>query len=421
MLRTALPATGARNLASILAAMLLGVLLLPGMFGVDSSTVSLFTKMLIAAMFALGFNVLIGQGGMLSFGHAAYYGAGAFAALHAMRLAEAGYPIPTPLIPLAGGLGGLAVGIIAGYFATRRSGVYFSMITFAFAELLHGIAPNLGGVFGGESGLSATRKAWAGISFAREIHVYYLTLGWFVLVVLLLWLYGRTPLGRVTLALRENEQRLRFMGYDVHRTRTVIFAISAGVSGIAGGLLAVANESANYIVFAIDVSAAVVLGTFIGGTGIFFGPVLGASLLVGFAHIFSDLTRLWLLYQGFLFIAVMLFFPEGIGGLGARVAAAVKSDSRPTLLRRAMQIPAILGVLVAAIFMLELFGATFGADPGRGASAAAKVVKTAKIWGMNVEVLSLWTWLAPAAILAASLAVLRTALRAPPGRARNIA
>lgn len=382
-------------------------LLLPGFIALESGTVSLFTKMLIASVFALGFNVLIGQGGMLSFGHATFYGAGAFAAIHAMRLAEAGYAIPTPLMPLVGGLGGLVVGIVAGYFATKRSGVYFSMITFAFAELMHSMAPNLGGIFGGESGLSATRKAWAGISFAKEIHVYYLALAWFILVVLLLWYYGRTPLGRISLALRENEQRLRFMGYDVHRTKTVIFAISAAVSGIAGGLLSVANESANYIVFSIDVSASVVLGTFIGGTGLFLGPVLGASLLVGFAHVFSDVTRLWLLYQGFLFIAVMMFFPEGIGGLGGRIRAALKSSEAGELLRVAIRLAAMLVMFAAAIFMLELFGATFGSNPGRGASSAAQVVKTARIWGMNISVLSFWTWLVPAAALAAAIAVLR--------------
>lgn len=131
-----------------------------------------------------------------------------------------------------------------------------------------------------------------------------------------------------------------------------------------------------------------------------------------FAHIFSDLARLWLLYQGFLFIAVMMYFPEGIAGVGDRIFRSLKTDSRGEFLRMAVQAPAILCLLVAAIFILELFGATFGADPGRGASTAAKVVKTAKIWGMNVEVMSLWTWLAPAAILALSLAVLRVAPRA---------
>ena len=392
----------------MLLAVALAGLLVPGFTEIDSGSVSLLTKILIASVFALGFNVLIGQGGMLSFGHATYYGAGAFAAIHAMRLAEAGYAIPTPLIPLVGGIGGLAVGIVAGYFATQRSGVYFSMITFAFAELLHSIAPNLGGVFGGESGLSATRKAWLGVSFAKEIHVYYLVLAWFVVIVLALWYYGRTPLGRITLALRENEQRLRFMGYDVHRTKTVIFAISAAVSGVAGGLLALANESANYIVFSIDASASVVLGTYIGGTGLFLGPVLGAGLLVGFAHVFSDITRLWLLYQGTLFIAVMMFFPEGIGGLGRRIRAALRSSATGEIRQASIRIAAVLVVLAAAIFMLELFAATFGSNPGRGASAAAQVVKTARIWGMNLTVASFWTWAIPAAFLVSAAAVLRS-------------
>jgi branched-subunit amino acid ABC-type transport system permease component len=113
----------------------------------------------------------------------------------------------------------------------------------------------------------------------------------------------------------------------------------------------------------------------------------------------------------------MMFFPEGIGGLGSRFITALKANSRREFLRMAVHVPAIICVLVSAVFILELFGASFGSNPGRGASAAARVVKTAKIWGLNVEVLSVWSWFVPALILAASLAV----LRAPFGRLKQSA
>ena len=117
--------------------------------------------MLIAALFACAFNLLAGQGGMLSFGHAAYFGVGTFATIHAMNALGGAGLLPTPLMPLVGGVAGLLFGLVAGWFATMRSGVYFSMITLALAELLHALAPHLKGVFGGEAGLSAMRMpAW---------------------------------------------------------------------------------------------------------------------------------------------------------------------------------------------------------------------------------------------------------------------
>ncbi len=160
-------------------------------------------KMMIAALFALAFTLAMGQAGMLSFGHAAYYGLGAFAALHLMLAVEkklVGFP--TPLIPLAGAAVGFLFGIVFGWFATQRTGVYFSMVTLALAELLFTLAPTWNSVFGGESGISTIRGASWGLSFGPDIHVYYLTLGWFVLSAWCMWAFTKTPLGRLALALR---------------------------------------------------------------------------------------------------------------------------------------------------------------------------------------------------------------------------
>ena len=274
-------------------------------------------QMLIAALFACAYNLLCGQAGMLSFGHAAYFGVGAFATVHAMNAVGGAGLLPTPLLPLAGAACGLAFGSVAGWFATKRSGTYFAMITLAIAELVHSLAPHLKGLFGGEAGVSTMRMPAWGLDFGATTQVYYVTLVWVLASVAALYAFTHTPLGRITYALRENSGRLRFLGYNVHGLSTTVFAISAMFCGIAGGLQVVSNESANYMVFDPGLSAAVVLNSYIGGVKVFLGPALGAALMTFFGYAVSDLTQSWLLYQGILFVVVMMYMPSGLTGLFA--------------------------------------------------------------------------------------------------------
>ncbi len=304
-------------------------------------------QMLIAALFACAFNVLCGQGGMLSFGHAAYFGVGTFATVHAMNAFSGEGLLPTPLMPLAGAVVGLLVGIFSGWFATKRTGTYFAMITLALAELLHALAPHLKGVFGGEAGISTMRMPAWGFSFGSSTEVYYLTLAWVLLSLGLLYLYTLTPVGRLTLGLRENTHRLRFLGYDVHRLNVTVFAISAMFAGVAGGLQALNTESANYVLLEGHVSAAVVLNSYIGGVSVFLGPALGASLMTFFGYAVSDLTRSWLLYQGILFVLVMMFMPSGLTGFFSWIRAS----------RKAHGFAAIAPLLVAGLLAGALLSA----------------------------------------------------------------
>ncbi|CAM3528694.1 branched-chain amino acid ABC transporter permease [Bordetella sputigena] len=300
-------------------ACLAGVVLLAALpYLLSQGLLNAAIQMLIAALFATAYNLLCGQAGMLSFGHAAYFGIGAFATVHAMNALGGEGLLPTPLMPLAGAAGGLIFGGIAGWFATQRSGTYFAMITLAIAELVHSLAPHLKSTFGGEAGISTMRMPAWGLDFGSTTQVYYLTLFWVLLAMLLMYLYTRTPLGRLTLGLRENSHRLRFLGYNVHGLSTLVFAISAMFAGMAGGLQVLSNESANYVVFDPALSAAAVLNTYIGGVGVFLGPALGASLMTFFGYAVSDLTRSWLLYQGILFVIVMMFLPRGLAGLFVR-------------------------------------------------------------------------------------------------------
>jgi len=302
-------------------------------------------QMLIAALFACAYNVLCGQAGMLSFGHAAYFGVGAFATVHAMNALGGTGLLPTPLLPLAGAAGGLVIGALAGWFATKRSGTYFAMITLAIAELLHSLAPHLKGLFGGEAGVSAMRMPSMGLNFGSTTQVYYLVLAWVLACLALLYFFTLTPLGRLALGLRENSQRLAFLGYDVHKLGVLVFAISAMFSGIAGALQVVNNEAANYVVFDAGLSAAVVLNTYIGGTKTFLGPALGAALMTFFGYAVSDLTRSWLLYQGILFVLVMMFMPDGLAGLFAKAAALRRRHGSAPL------VPVLLLSCVAAVLL----------------------------------------------------------------------
>lgn len=400
---------------------LAGVLLLAALpWLLSQGLLNAAIQMLIAALFACAYNLLCGQAGMLSFGHAAYFGVGAFAAVHAMNALGGEGLVPTPLMPLAGAAGGLIFGGIAGWFATKRSGTYFAMITLAIAELVHSLAPHLKGVFGGEVGVSTMRMPAWGFDFGSTTQVYYLTLAWVLLALALLYLYTRTAMGRLTVGLRENSHRLRFLGYNVHGLSTAVFAMSAMFSGMAGGLQVISNESANYVLFDPSLSAAAVLNTYIGGVQVFLGPALGAALMTFFGYAVSDLTRSWLLYQGIVFVLVMMFMPTGLSGL---LTAAAQLRRRAGLGRSiSVFVPAILGaVLLAAggVFLVELSQRLFSQDYRSLIQLnAGKPWPDVPLFGYAWQPHAVLTWAIPLCLLAAG-AVALLAARKYLGRLRN--
>ena len=237
------------------------------------------------------------------------------------------------------------------------------MITLAIAELLHALAPQLKGWFGGESGVSSMRMPAWGFDFGSTTQVYYLSLAWVLISLAALYFHSRTPLGRLTLALRENPHRLRFLGYDMHGLGVSAFALSAMFSGIAGALQVISNESANYAVFDAGVSASVVLNCFIGGVGSFLGPALGAALMTFFGYSVSDQTQVWLLYQGMLFVLVMMYMPDGLTGLVSATASLVRRHGFARVLPLALLWVAA-AVLVAAgvVFGVEMLQRLFSQD-----------------------------------------------------------
>jgi branched-chain amino acid transport system permease protein len=297
-------------------ALLLG--LAPMIFS-SGGSLSLLSLMGTMMIFALSYNMLLGQSGMLSFGHAVYSGLGAFFAIHAINLSSsAAFFIPVSLIPLVGGLAGLTFGVLFGYVTTKRSGTTFSMISLGIVELVFACSLMFPGFFGGEGGISGNRvfgKAFLGITFGPQLQVYYLIAAWLFVSTVAMFAISHTPLGRIANAVRDNPERAEFIGYDTQRVRYLMLILSGFFAGISGGLAAINFE----IVSAENVSAArsgaVLLYTFIGGIGFFFGPLLGSIIGVLLTVMLSEITKAWLLYLGLFFIVMVMYAPGGLASL----------------------------------------------------------------------------------------------------------
>jgi branched-chain amino acid transport system permease protein len=280
---------------------------------------SMASEMGIMIIFALSYNMLLGQGGMLSFGHAVYFGMGGFVAMHALNFINAGVLfLPLELLPLIGGLGGLFFGIIFGYVSTRRAGTPFALISLGIGELIAACSLMLPGFFGGEQGISGNRMAEITLTpfrFGQQIEVYFLIAFWMLLSIALMYLLTQTPLGRMANAVRDNPERTPFVGYNTHIVRTIQLSLSAFFAGIAGGLFAINYEIVTSEVVGAIPSANVLMMTYIGGTGYFFGPILGAILITIMELMLANITHAWVLYYGLMFVAMILYAPGGLASL----------------------------------------------------------------------------------------------------------
>lgn len=282
-------------------------------------SLSMLSQMGLAMIFALSYNMLLGEGGLLSFGHAVFYGLGGFITIHALNLATNGaLPIPIELMPLVGGMGAVVVGLVFGWLATKRAGTTFALISLGIGELIASSALMLPSFFGGEQGISGNRMgvtALTGFKFGRQIEVYYLIAFWTLISAGFMYLLTQTPLGRMANAVRDNPERAPFVGYDTHRVRTYQYALAAFFAGIAGGLFAVNYEIVTAETIGHIPSGNVLMMTYIGGVGHFFGPVLGAVLVTFMQLSLANITHAWLLYFGLLFMGMVLWAPNGLAGL----------------------------------------------------------------------------------------------------------
>jgi branched-chain amino acid transport system permease protein len=288
----------------------------------------MLAQMGIAIIACLSYNMLLGQGGMLSFGHAVYTGLGSFVAIHALNSITGGQSnIPVSLIPLVGGFAGIGFAMLFGYVTTKKAGTPFAMITLGVAELVFAMSLMFSEFFGGEAGISGNRvagQAFMGITFGPQIQIYYLIAIYTFVCVALMYAFTQTPLGRILNAVRDNPERVEFIGYNTQRVRYLAFIIAGFFAGVSGGLGALNFEIVTAEVVGAGRSGGYLLFTFLGGATFFFGPIIGGILMVLAFVLLSELTKAWLLYLGLLFLFMVMYAPGGIASLimmNLRVAA----------------------------------------------------------------------------------------------------
>ena len=274
-------------------------------------SLSMLSQMGIMIIFALSYNMLLGQTGLLSFGHAVYFGLGAFVTAHAINFVEAGtFGLPISFMPLVGGMTGLFFSLILGFVTTRRPGTPFAMISLGIAEMVAASALMFTTFFGGEGGIVTNRTAggasW-GVSYGPQIQVYFLIAVWCFVSMALMFAITRTPLGRIANAVRDNPERAQFIGYNPTRVRWLMMSLAGFFAGISGALATINYEIITAEALGLMASGNVVLMAFIGGIGQFWGPMIGAVLVTWLQSALSNFTQAWLLYFGLLFLLIIFF------------------------------------------------------------------------------------------------------------------
>lgn len=374
----------------------------------SSLALTMLSQMGYLIVICLSYNILLGQGGMLSFGHAVYVGLGSFIAIHTMNLASKGaVPVPLVLIPLVGGLAGMFFAILLGFVTTKKSGTTFAMITLGIGELVAAMALMFPSFFGGEGGITTDRvygTPFLGMTFGPQIQVYYLIAFYCFVCTALMFAFTGTPLGRMLNAVRDNPERVEFIGYSTQRVRYFAFIIAGFFAGIGGGLASINFE----IVNAADSLNAVrsggyLLFTFLGGAVFFFGPMIGAVLLVFASILLSELSKAWQLYFGLVFVFMVMFAPGGIASLimmNLRVAKFGKFDRFwwLYLALAAALVPVVIGAaaLIEMIYHIQL-----------NAAMGSRL----NFFGVSLDTAGMGSWLGAVAILAIGLGALEVARR----------
>ncbi len=279
----------------------------------------LFTEAVIFSLYAVSYNMLLGYAGLLSFGHAMFFGWGAFSLALALKF--------LPGVPVMGAVA-LAVasttlmGLVVGVLLLRVKGTPFALLTLAFNALVFAIGIKWHSVTGGDDGLGLACPpidlgftVW---NVAQGSNLYYFTLLVVGAAIAFAWYFTRTAMGQSVLLVRENEERMRFLGYNTNVSRLILFVLSGALAGLAGSFYAILNAFVSLDAVSMDMTTKVLLMTFIGGTGQFLGPVAGAFFYTYVQNFLTDLTDSWPLIMGALFIAMVLWVPGGLAGLADR-------------------------------------------------------------------------------------------------------
>ncbi|WP_186211590.1 ABC transporter permease subunit [Burkholderia gladioli] len=376
---------------------LVGLLVLPALIWPQGAVLAWLAQTAALVVLALSYNLLLGSTGLLSFCHAAFAGLGAFVAAHAFNR----FGFALPWLPLAGGLGGAGFGLLFGAIATRRAGTAFAMITLGLGELIAAAAWSVPDWFGGAGGLAIDRTAGAPLGawrFGADREAYALIAAWCLLSALAMRVVLATPFARLARAVRDKPRRVAALGTDPRRVRLLMMVIAAFFAGVAGTLTLIDVELASSDSVSMLRSATVLFATVIGGSGGFFGPVLGAAVMAAFGSFVAGLSRAWLFYLGLLFVAVVVAAPGGLLGALAAQAAAWRGAGRAARLRQLSRLAAWLAAVLAIVFGVEL-GYALQLGDGEGGLRLASI----GVWQFDAGS-------APGWVIAIALALAATAL-----------
>ena len=290
---------------------------------------ALSTQIIIFGLLALGYNILYGYTGLLSFGHAAFFGLGAYAS--GIVLVRTNCSIWTSI---GVGIVVSAIGaVIIGFFCLRRRGIYFALLTLAFSQMLYYIAYTWVSVTGGEPGLRGIPRPPLELSGVFSINIYtptrfyFFTLAFIIASLIILKRILESPFGKVLESIRENEKRARACGYNTNRIKWVSFILSGIFSGLAGALHTLYINFVGIDQLYWATSGMIVMMTLLGGPGTFFGPFIGAGVFLYLEDIISGFTKYWMIFLGPIFVLCVLFFPQGIWGTVKNYADKYKRKS----------------------------------------------------------------------------------------------
>ena len=291
--------------------LILAGLLMPAL--IKQYHLNMLTEIVIFSLYAVSYNLLLGYAGLLSFGHAMFFGLGAFTAAVAMIHIQ-GLALWSVILI------GLAVTTVAGFaiggLLLRHKGSYFALLTLAFNSLFYALATKWSTITGGDDGLSITRPdlnlGLAQIPMASLVHFYYLTLAVVGAGLIFCWYFTQTAMGKTVLLMRENEERMRFLGYNTNVSRLILFTFTGAVAGLAGIFYTLHFQFVSISAISVDMTTAVLLMTFVGGTGTFWGPILGAFVYIILQNYLSNITDRWPLFMGLIFVVMVLFVPGGL-------------------------------------------------------------------------------------------------------------
>ena len=371
---------------------------------VSGSALTMMSVMGTMIIFALSYNMLLGQTGLLSFGHAVYYGLGGFVAIHAMNaVIHAKLGVPVVIIPLVGGLAGLGFGFLFGLVSTKKAGIVFSMISLGIGELVSSSSFILRTFFGGEEGITTNRSALAplfGHKFGPQIEVYYLIAVWCFLSIVAMYALTRTPFGRMCNAVRDNPERAEFVGYSPLVLRMIAFCFAAFFAGVAGGLTAINFEIMNSEQLAADQSSLALFMAYIGGVSSFTGPIVGAVIVTFLQITLSDVSSVWQLYFGLMFIGVVLYAPDGVvGWVKLHQQAALRGQLWRLAPSYALVAPAFAAACVGAIMLIELANRQFQLVQSEGSAI--------RLFGVNLDAATAPPWIVAVLLFGVGVVAIR--------------